>query len=301
MVNIFVVIVNYNGISDTKDCLKSLKKLQITNYKLQIIVVDNGSQKDDVAHLKREKHIHLIVNKENTGFTGGNNAGIKYSLENGADYILLLNNDTIVKEDLVEKFLEASKKYPKAGIFSPKIYFYPGYEFYKDKYSKAEEGKVIWYAGGILDWNNVYGSNYGVDDTDIGQYEKVYEPDFATGACMFIRAEVFKKIGLLNEQYFLYMEDVEFSQRAKRAGFKILQIPVAIVWHKVSRSSAIGGQLNDYFITRNRLQFGLRYAPFRSKVALIRESIKLLNSGREWQRKGVFDFFTGKLGKGSWI
>lgn len=300
MTKVFVVIVNFNGIEDTLECIKSIKKLSVINYQLSVVVVDNGSTDDSIKKLKKVKDIHRIESLENTGFVGGNNLGIKYSLESNADYVLLLNNDTIVKQDLIQKFLSAAEDNPKAGIFTPKIYFYPGFEFHKNKYSKSEEGRVIWYAGGLLDWDNLLGSNRGVDDTDIGQYETSYEPDFATGACMFVKVSVFSQIGLLDKRYFLYLEDVEFSERAKKVGFKILFVPEAILWHKVSRSSAIGGELNDYFITRNRLLFGLKYAGTRTKIALFRESVRLLNNGRPWQRKGVYDFYLGKFGKGSW-
>jgi GT2 family glycosyltransferase len=300
MTKVFLVVVNFNGIEDTIECLKSIRKLKVADFELKIVVVDNGSTNDSVERLKKEKDITLLENKTNTGFVGGNNLGIEYSLENNADFVMLLNNDTIVKDDLVLQFIQSANSKKDVGIFSPKIYFAPGFEFHKERYSQKEKGHVIWSAGGTFDWNNVLGSNYGVDDTDIGQYQTEYEPDFATGACMFVRSQVFRKIGLLDKRYFLYLEDVEFCQRAKRAGIKILFIPDAVVWHKVSQSSAIGGQLNDYFITRNRLLFGLQYAPLRAKVALFRESIRLLNAGRPWQRKGVYDFYISRFGKGSW-
>jgi GT2 family glycosyltransferase len=300
MTKVFIIIVNFNGIEDTLECLKSVKKCELKDAEYEIVVVDNGSTNNSVLQLRKQKNITLLESKENTGFVGGNNMGIKYALENEADFIMLLNNDTTVKEDLITCLLEVAGRRKEVGIFAPKIYFAPGFEFHQERYSPKERGRVIWAAGGIFDWDNVLGSNYGVDDTDIGQYQAEYEPDFATGACIFVRANVFKKVGLLNSKYFLYLEDVEFCQRAKKLGVKILFIPDAIVWHKVSRSSVIGGQLNDYFISRNRLLFGLRYAPLRAKVALIKESIKLLNNGRPWQRKGVYDFYMGKFGKGTW-
>lgn len=303
MVKVAIVILNWNGKKDTMECLKSLRKLHAKNYELKIIVVDNGSTDGSVADFKKVTgfdNFKILENKENTGFAAGNNTGIKQALLDNADYIVLLNNDTVVKEDLIDKFLEAADRHKTAGILTPKIYFYPGFEYHKDRYTKSERGRVIWYAGGVIDWNNVYGSNYGVDDTDIGQYSKELEYDFATGACMFVKREVFEKVGLFDERYYLYLEDTEFSQRAKRSGFKIMFVPEAVLWHKVSQSSAIGGQLNDYFITRNRLLFGISYASGRAKRALLKEAAKLALNGREWQKKGARDFFLRRFKKGSW-
>ncbi len=303
MAKVSIIILNWNGKKDTMECLKSLRKLHYKNFNLEVIVVDNGStdgSADDFKKVTGFSDFKVLENKENIGFAAGNNTGIKQALAGGADYIMLLNNDTVVKEDLVEKFLEAADRHKKAGILTPKIYFYPGFEFHKDRYNKTERGRVLWYAGGVIDWDNVYASNYGVDDTDIGQYSKELEYDFATGACMFVRREVFEKVGLFDERYYLYLEDTEFSQRAKRSGWKIIFVPDAIVWHKVSQSSAIGGGLNDYFITRNRLLFGMSFASGKTKRALLKEAARLALRGREWQKRGARDFFMRRFKKGTW-
>lgn len=300
MYKVFVVILNWNGIKDTIECLSSIRKLEIKNCKLKIVVVDNGSTDNSVEVLKKQKGITLLENKENLGFAGGNNVGMKYAVENDADFVLILNNDTIVKEDLLVQLIEAAQYNKKAGVLSPKIYFAKGYEYHKDQYRESERGKVIWYVGGIVDWKNVIGSNYGVDDVDVGQYQESREIDFATGACMFIRRAVIEKIGYFDEKYFLYLEDADYSARAKKAGWKVVFVPKASLWHKVSRSSGIGSALNDYYIARNRMLFGLKYAPMRAKLSLVRESIKLLLDGRKWQKQGIKDFYSSNFGKGSY-
>ncbi len=307
MTSVFVVILNWNSKVDTVQCLESIGKLQITNYKLQIVVVDNastdGSQKLTRKSITSTTSItgKLIENKENLGFTGGSNVGIKYALKKDADFVLILNNDTVVDRDLVVRLLEMAGKYKDAGVFSPKIYFAPGFEFHKERYSPGVRGKVLWYAGGKMDWKNVLGSNRGVDEVDRGQYEKGEETDFATGACMFIRRDVLKKVGLFDERYFMYFEDVDFCQRAREAGWTVMYAPKGYLWHKVARSSGIGSSLNDYYLTRNRLLFGMQYAPLRAKGALLRETIKLFFFGRKWQRQGVLDFYLGRYGKGSFV
>ncbi len=210
--------------------------------------------------------------------------------------------DTVqaVDKDLVTELIKAAKKYPKAGALSPKIYFAKGYEFHKDRYKESELGKVIWYAGGDIDWNNVYGKTRGVDEVDKGQFDKTGETDFVTGTCTLLRRKTLEDTGFFDKKYFMYYEDTDLSQRMKKKGWKILYVPKAKLWHKVAQSSGIGSNLNDYFTTRNRLLFGLRYAKFRAKLALVKESIKFLFTGRKWQKIGARDFYLGRFGKGSW-
>lgn len=299
MRKVAIVILNWNGKEDTLECLKSLEKLRVENYQLQTFVVDNASTDGSVDAIgKRYKNINIINNRQNLGFAEGNNVGIRRALKNDSDYIVLLNNDTIVDKDLINGLVETFNENPDAGIVSPKIYFARGFEFHKDRYKKKELGKVIWYAGGKFDWDNVLGSHRGVDEVDKGQYDQSIETDFATGCCMALRSETLKKIGLFDKEYFLYLEDVDLCQRAKKAGFKILYSPKGHLWHKVARSSGIGSGLNDYYITRNRLLFASKYASIRAKLALFRESLKLLFSGRFWQKRGVLDFYFGNFENG---
>ncbi len=307
MKRIFIIILNWNQPKLTVECLNSIHELRITNYELKVIVVDNGSDDDSVNRIKSKiqnpkskEEIVLLETDTNLGFTGGNNVGIQHALENGADYIVLLNNDTEVESNLIEGLLKTFKENPNCGAVSPKIYFAKGFEFHHDRYEKSDLGKVIWYAGGNMDWNNVYGSNHGVDEVDTGQFEKGEKTDFATGCSVMIPRKVIEKVGLLDENYYLYMEDVDLCQRIQNAGYEIRYTPYGHLWHKVSQSSGIGSNLNDYFITRNRLYFGMKYASIRARFALIRESIRFLLNGREWQKIGVRDFYLRKFGKGSW-
>lgn len=300
-----IVILTWNGLKDTLEVLKNIEGLKTQNVKVETIVVDNGSADNTSEVLKNFKlknsDFKLIRNKENLGFAGGNNIGIKSALKGRADYILLLNNDVILHPSLLTKLVGKAQSDSTIGLISPKMYFAPGYEFHKDRYKKEERGKVFWYAGGVLDWNNVYASHRGVDEVDHGQYEKQINTDFANGACVLIRSEVFKKVGLLNDGLFLYWEDVDFSQRAKSAGFKVVYIPQTHLWHKVSSATGGSGSAsNDYFMIRNRLIFGMKYASVRTKFALFRDSIRTLFKGRPWQRRGVLDFYLGVRGKGSW-
>jgi len=162
-------------------------------------------------------------------------------------------------------------------------------------------GKVFWYAGGEMDWKNVIGHHRGVDEVDHGQYDDISETGYVSGCCMLLTKKLLEKVGGFDKKYFLYYEDNDLSQRSKRKGFKILYAPKAVIWHKNAGSAGgSGSPLQDYYITRNRMLFGMRYAPLRSKVALVRESIRLLLSGRKWQKAGIADFYKRRFGKGSY-
>lgn len=301
MARVGIVIVNYNGKTDTLDCLESLTKLSTIDYRLRTTVVDNGSMDGSIEAINEAfPKVELLKSGRNLGFTGGNNLGIKAALKGGADYVLLLNNDTLVAPDFLKHLLAVVKNNPQIGIVAPKIYFAAGYEFHKNRYKKAQLGKVIWYAGGLIDWRNMYGSHRGVDQVDTGQFDELTETDFATGCCMLIRAEVFSKIGFLDDRLFLYLEDLDFSLRAKRVGYRIIYVPQARIWHKNAAGSGVGSPLHDYYLARNRQLIGRRYAPWRTKFALLRESLKRLFVGRKWEKIGIKDFYLGKFGKGSY-
>lgn len=307
--NVFVVILNWNRRKLTSQCIESVDSLHISGYKLNVVVVDNASRDNSVeklskVELKNGKY-KFIQNQRNFGYAKGNNVGIRYALDKEADYVLILNNDTEVDDNLVVELLKIAKKHPEAGAVVPKIYFAKGYEFHKKRYKKGDLGKVIWAAGGDVDWDNVYGTNRGVDEVDKGQYDKVEGVDFAPGTCVLFNSEMLDKVGLFDERYFMYLEDLDLSQRMKKRGWKIMYAPKAVVWHRVAQSSVVGGGLNDYFITRNRLLFGFGvfgtgYSRLRTKISLLREALRLLVKGRKWQKVGVRDFFLLKFGKGSW-
>ena len=287
--NIAIVILNYNGQEMLPECLESLRRLQTD---CQIIVVDNAST-DRSGELVATKftEVTLIKNSTNLGFAEGNNVGIRSALDQGFEAVMLLNNDTKVDPGLVKQLLAANKP-----IASPKIYFYPGFEFHHEKYKDTDRGKVIWYAGGSIDWNNVWGVHRGVDEVDRGQYDQADELEFATGCCLFIRREVFDKIGWFDPRYFLYYEDLDFCVRTRRAGLTIGYAPQAVLWHKNAQSSASGSSLHQYYFTRNRLLFGMRYASWRTKAALIRQSAKQLVTGTPAEKQGVRDFYRRQFG-----
>lgn len=290
---IALVILNYKGLEETLQCLESVKRCSKDGYKIDIIVVENGSGDGSYEALSKIKDIQLLANDKNLGFSGGMNRGIRHAVSRNSDYIIILNNDTVVDKGLL---VNLAKSAQKADVVSPKIYFAPGFEFHKNRYQENDLGKVIWYAGGFIDWQNIIGRHIGVDKIDEGQFSKSKEVDFATGACMLIRKEVFTKIGLLDDKYFLYLEDMDFCARAKKEGLKIIFEPKAILWHKNAISSGgSGSKLQDYYITRNRLLFALKYAKLRTKIAVLKQSIAW--SKDAIKRQALVDFLTCRFGE----
>lgn len=305
-----IISLNFNTADETIDCIASLYKIDLPDIFLDIYIVDNGSNLLSVEII--EKYIdqlplneniktNFIKSDKNIGFSGGNNLGIKKALANGDKYIVLLNNDTLADRGLIRELVNSAETEIKAGIVVPKIYFAPGFEFHKTKYIKSDLGKVIWYAGGSIDWKNVVGVHRGVDDVDKGQFDKKEFVELATGCCMLIKAEIIEKIGLLDDKYFMYYEDADFCLRMRILGYKTLFDPKAVLWHKnASSSGGSGSSLQDYYISRNRLRFGMQYAPLKTKLSLLRESIRILAKGRKWQKRGIKDYFLQRLSKGSY-
>lgn len=298
MKQIAIVIANWNLKDDTLACLGSLQHLTTDGLHITVIVVDNGSTDDSVAAIRqRFPKAVIIENKKNLGFTGGNNVGIDYALKHKAEYVWLLNNDTVVDSKALT-FLADAFNQDNIGICGSKIYFYRGREYHKDRYQEKDRGNVLWYAGGLIDWRNMYASHRGVDEVDKGQYDVEEETPFITGCSMIVSSCVFDKIGLLDDKFYLYLEDLDLCLRAKKAGYRLLYVPESKIWHKNAGStSGPGHSLHRYYFTRNRLLIGMRYAPLRTKLALLREALRFLINGESEVRKAVVDAILGRYGE----
>lgn len=239
---LYIIIINYKGISDTLACIESLLKISYSNYK--IVVVDNNSEDESVEMLNKMYQgidiIHVIESKENFGFSGGNNLGIKYALENNCKYVLLLNNDTVVEQNFLDSIINVMEQDSEAGIYTGKINYYSN----KNK---------IWFGGGKFIWWKGNSEHIGCNEKDDGSFDLTQKITFATGCYMLMKASVIKKVGLMPEKYFLYYEDTEYSNRFIRQGYNIVYYPQSIIYHKVSASTGIQSDLSQYYINRNRL------------------------------------------------
>lgn len=304
MDKIGIVILHYGSWTNTGECLDSIQDNWLKEIDAQIVLVINpqagkkGNGKYTYHFKKKFPNISIIENNENIGFSKAVNLGLNKALKLCCSYVILVNNDTIFSPNLINDLVNCAKENPKAGLVSPKIYFAKGFEFHKERYKKEEIGKIIWYAGGIIDWKNIYAGHRGVDEVDSGQFDEIGETSFSTGCCMLITKEAIEKIGYLDKEYFLYFEDVDYSLRAKRAGFQVIYNPKAFLWHKNAASSGKPGSvLHQYYLTRNRLYFGFKYASFWTKKSLFFESLKMILKGGI-QRRACFDYYFGRMGKG---
>lgn len=283
-----VVLVNYHSAKETIACLHTIAKTKDTPH---VIVVDNGSNDDSVLKIKTAyPTIDLISNPINAGFSAANNLGITKALKMGAQVVYILNNDTEVDQNL---FFRAYRYVAgKNRIAGAKIYYAKGYEYHE---SQKGLGNVLWYAGGHFDWQSVIAVHDGVDEVDIGQYDKIRPVDFVTGCFMAVPRQVFKKIGLFDESFFLYLEDTDLCLRAKKAGVEIFYNPTLVLYHLNSSSTVAGSPLVDYYLTRNRFLIGKRFGGFRLYLALLKEALTR-NWGSRVRRAAFFDYLWGKMG-----
>lgn len=285
-VNVFVVILNWNGKEDTLNCLSSLESSDYPKNALSVIVVDNGSTDGGSNAIRTAfPEVALLQNDENKGFAEGNNVGARFALKEEADFVFFLNNDTIVQQNTISELVKAFDRHANAGIVSPKIYF-----DYKGK-------KSIWFAGGDIDWANIYGKHIGVNEQDRGQYDEEKQTEFCTGCAMMVKREVLEEVGFFDGRFFAYYEDSDLSVRAKKAGFELWYIPRTTLFHKNAQSGGgTGNIIQNYFIPRNRLLFAFKHASWRTQFALIREAIRFLSTEK---RQGIIDFFLLRFGKGT--
>ena len=235
-----IIILNWNGLEDTVECLESLKNISCPDC--QVVVVDNRSEGDDVSILRERfgDYVHVIENDRNYGFAEGNNIGMRYALDSfDPAYLLLLNNDTVVAPDFLDKLFKVAESDSTIGIVGPKIYYYD-YTGRKD---------VIWSAGGkVYKWRCWIYKGMGWKDDDLPQYQNTADVDWVSGAAMMIISGVAKQLSFLDSRYFFGDEDVDICLRAQKHGFKVVYVPTARVWHKVGISrdkTGISSKKND--------------------------------------------------------
>jgi GT2 family glycosyltransferase len=291
-----IIIVNWNGKKDTLECLQSLQKISTFGNEVMIVVVDNNSKDGSQKEIHTAYPEVTILNQtKNLGFTGANNVGMRHAINSGSDFIWLLNNDTVVGKNVL-KIIEGFSG-GHIGVAGSKILFSSGHEYHKDRYAAKDLGKVLWYAGGIIDWKNMFASHRGVDEVDVGQYDTCTETDFVTGCSMMIVADVVKKVGYFDDRFFAYLEDLDYCLRVKQAGYRILYNPESVLWHKNAGSSGgSGSTLQQYYMERNRFIVGFRWAPLRTRFALLREALRVMAGSNQIRKKAITDFFLGRFG-----
>ncbi len=252
---VYIIVLNYNRRDDTLECLESLFRIDYPNY--IVLVVDNASS-DGTAEAVRKAYpdAEVLENEKNLMYAGGNNEGIKLALAKGAEWVLLLNNDTVVDKRLLPEMLKAADKRPDAGVIGPMIYYYSSKGVAAESGQQPEAGlPAIWYAGGIVKLWMGLTAHRGLREEDTGRYGRTEETDYVTGCAMLISRACLEKVGLLDTSYGMYAEDADFSLRARRAGFGLVFAPGGKVWHKISMST--GGEFS-LLKTRLKIKSNLR-------------------------------------------
>ncbi|TDX43658.1 hypothetical protein C7954_11539 [Halanaerobium congolense] len=334
-----IILLNYNGVKDTIECLESLRCITYPNY--NIVVVDNNSTDESFLNIdnwcknqlsgirkvtnfsykkdnlkvheynqndseKSKKKIGvndffskitLIKSNKNLGFAGGNNIGIEYSLKFNSDYILLLNNDTLVENNFLDHLVECLEGNNSAAS-APAIYKYP-------------EKKKIWFYKGRRNWYKGLGLN--IDYTAMAKsLEKPIKTDFLTGCCMLLNTNLLKDQDLLklDEDYFLYYEDDDFSAKIRNHNLDLLFCPNSKIYHKVSASVGKTNPILSYYFTRNRLLFMKKNSPniiysvtfniFFIITRLVRLTQWLISGEYDnikMMLKGFYDYYFSNFGK----
>ena len=244
MPKVFIIVLHYKNWKDTNKCLASLKNLDYDNFK--VLIIDND--------------------KKNQGFAEGNNIGIKQALNKNADYVLLLNNDTVVEPSFLKELVKAGESDEKTGILGP--------------------------IGGKINWLYTKGIHV------------IKNNDYISGVCMLVRRSVIKEIGLMPEEYFLYFEDVDWCLKARKAGYKCVLVPKSKIWHKVSSSAKAESFSYIYYHFRNGLLLAKKNAPFFIKLLAYFVSFlvylkQLIKSPDKWTKAikaGIRDFYKGRFG-----
>lgn len=239
-----IVIVNYNGEKYQNDALKTIYQSSYQNF--EVIIVDSGSKDNSIKLAQIEyPNVHYLLQKDNIGVARGNNIGIQYAINRlGVEYILLLNNDVELEKHTIQRLVDlAGAEY----VVVPKIYFY-------------KPDNILWFAGGAMRWNRGEAEHWGIFEKDNGCYNVQKEITFASACCMLLHIKVFERVGLFDENVFMYFDDTDFCARLNDEKIKILYCPSAVMWHKAS--SAGGGmdsKIQVYYMTRNKFYYMRKY------------------------------------------
>lgn len=250
-----IIILNWNGGEDVIECLKSVKDIDYPDY--EVLVVDNGSTDNSVEEIRNSfPDIKLIQNHENLGFAGGNNVGIRAAI---GDYVMLLNDDTVVGKSILKNLVKAMESNENIGIAGPMILYY-------------NEPDKIWCAGSKLNFG--YTSHIG-KGLNKELFNKSYFVDYIAGCTMLIKKEVIDKIGLLDSEYFFYAEDADFCLRAKSAGYECLYVPSPTVWHKATQEW-ITNPTQAYYHMQTSIIFARKNLTGLKKVIFIASQFLLI-------------------------
>jgi hypothetical protein len=245
---VFTIVLNWNGLDDTLACLASLA--QLTYPAVSTVVVDNGSRVSPrAAILARHPNVTVIENPRNLGYAEGNNVGMRLALDAGADYVWVLNNDTVVPPDALAHLVDAATRHPRAAAVGAKVV-------------RADDPSTLWMTWGRVTWLQSLIALEGQDQPARGRFDDEHRVPWIPGCSILLRAEALRAIGFFDAEYFAYHEDVEWATRAARAGWEVWYSGTTHVQHAVHGSSggaAHYGGFRKYLSARNSVLYARRY------------------------------------------
>ncbi len=292
---VMVVILHFGRVQDTLECLESLSRNDYKNFKT---IVLNSTMSRDATEIIRTKfpEVELIELSENLGYAGNNNIGIGVAVKRGADWVFVLNYDTILDPACLTNLVKSGKGHPEIGIVGPLVYHH-------------DEPNVIQSAGGMLGkyWQS---SHLGKDQLDQGQFTSLQHVDWISGCAILVRRTLIEQVGMLDQNYFLYWEETEWCIRAAKAGWQIVHQPAAKLWHKGVRRNYQPKPSFTYYGTRNHLLTLCKHnAPLRARVFTWLQIMRTLASWSirpKWRNKrdhrdamwrGVVDYLQRRWGQ----
>ncbi|PJE62654.1 hypothetical protein COU88_03860 [Candidatus Roizmanbacteria bacterium CG10_big_fil_rev_8_21_14_0_10_39_6] len=261
-----ILTVVYRNYTTLKDFFESLSRQ--TSKDFHVYIFDGSPEKEQIDLPPYAE----CVQGENKGYANGIEAVIAQT-KNKYDYFAVVNSDIIFDTYFVENTIRGLTENPKS-LIGGKIYYAPGYEYHTTRYRANDQGHVLWYAGGYIDWNNVLAIHRGVDSVDVGQFNTKENTDFITGCLICYTKQTALILGKWDTGYTMYFEDADYCARAKQKNISLIYDPSIIIWHKNAQSAGgSGSRSQEKFMNRSRLLFGLRYAPLRTKAHLLKNEI----------------------------
>ncbi len=251
-----IVVLNWNDKKATIECLASLRALRFPSYR--VVLVDNGSTDGSPQAAQAAfPEIHLIQTGKNLGYAGGNNAGIRFALEQGADYVWLLNNDTVADPDALGALVDTAQSDPGIAFTGSKIYFH-------------SQPDLLWYAGATIDLSaGGRAVHLGCGQVDAGQFDAITDVGYISGCSLLASRTAIETLGPLPEEYFLYFEETDWNIAAHRKGFRTVLSPASRVWHRYDLTKEQHPRYL-YYISRNRIRLVQKYAPRHVRRAVQR-------------------------------
>ncbi len=325
--SVYIILLNWNGAVDTIECLESLKKCRYENF--HVVVLDNASKDDSVVKLReylsesaipfseyilrsdssfevvkrsipREsflRGVELIISEENLGFCAGNNRAMEFAVRHGADYLLVLNNDTVCEVDFLDHLVNTAMSEPRAGLIGGVICYY-------------DEPDTIWWAGGGFNSFLQTVRLYDRKPLNSIKNKDIYETDLIIGCMMLIPRNIFLTTGGFDERFFIWSEDWDLSLKVRMEGYRLIVNPQARIYHKVGRALGILKPLDYYYGTRNNLILKKKYLHWFRRFLFIsfwlipRRIVRYIQFAMQGRfdliyagTYGIIDYFRGKTDK----